>query len=101
MTAPPWVKRLVPASLPLVLSPVLFYLLAEDYLSFGGGEKDIILVLPYSLWAVLFLAASLVGWRQGRSIGRSLGWAALFATVTLLAIGLALAFGLPALLGVQ
>ena len=48
------------AAIPLLLTPVVFYALAEGWMNFGGGEKDILLAFPYFLWALLFFTTALV-----------------------------------------
>ena len=48
------------ATLPLLMTPVLFYVLAEGILNLGGGEKDIILVFPWLLWSTIFAICSYV-----------------------------------------
>jgi hypothetical protein len=70
---------IVVSLIPLLLTPVLGWLIAEDYLSFGGGEKDLILVFPWIVWAVCFAVAFSVAARKGLSLGpsvrRGAGWA--------------------------
>ena len=48
------------ALIPLLLTPAVFYLLAEGMLDFGGGEKDIILTLPWLIWSVVFAFSAFV-----------------------------------------
>ena len=54
------VVQAIVATLPLLLTPVLFYVLAEGVLNLGGGEKDIILVLPWLVWSTIFAICSYV-----------------------------------------
>lgn len=76
------------ASVPLLLTPVLVYSLAGGILNFGGGEKDILLALPWLIWALIFALCSYVlifrRWPMRAWLFRS----ALAATAVL--IGLAL-----------
>ena len=44
----------------MLITPGLIYMLAEDWLSFGGGEKDVLLAIPYFLWAFIFFVVALV-----------------------------------------
>ena len=46
------------AGLPLALAPALFFALAEGWLNAGGGEKDILLTLPYGIWSFLFFISA-------------------------------------------
>jgi hypothetical protein len=94
-----WVFRLGTALLPPILVPVFFYLIAEDHLSFGGGEKDIILVLPAAIWAVLFSGMALLFWWKRLPSGRSLALAAVWATLIIALLGALLALLAPAFLG--
>lgn len=48
------------AFFPLLLTPVLFYALAEGYINLGGGGKDIIVVVPYFIWALIFLIVAII-----------------------------------------
>ncbi len=48
------------AAVPMLITPGLIYILAEGWLDFGGGEKDILLAFPYFLWALIFFVVALV-----------------------------------------
>jgi len=69
-------SHLLLALVPLAFTPGLVFLLAEGILSFGGGEKDLILALPYIVWALLFFITALVliikQWSIARWFQRSL-----------------------------
>ena len=71
--------RLAISFVPLALTPVIIWLLAEGYVSLGGGEKDVIMALPWLVWSVFFAIAFLIGSRRGHSVSkaglRALGWA--------------------------
>ena len=45
---------------PLLLTPLLGFLLAEGVLNLGGGEKDVIWVFFWGAWSMLFAIASMV-----------------------------------------
>lgn len=66
---------------PLALSPLLLFLAAEGYLNFGGGEKDIILMLPWVLWSLTYGIAFAVGWARKVPLRRVLAYASGGATV--------------------
>jgi hypothetical protein len=63
------------AALPLLFTPVLFFMLAEGWLNLGGGDKDIVVTLPYLIWALLFFIAAVVlivkGWSFRRWLVRA------------------------------
>lgn len=71
--------RFLISVLPLALTPLLGWLLAEGHLSLGGGEKDLILLLPWMVWSIMFAVAFLVNARKTKSllsaVLRALGWA--------------------------
>lgn len=48
------------AHLPVPLTLGIFFVLAEGRADFGGGEKDILLALPYLVWATIFFIISLM-----------------------------------------
>lgn len=72
----PWL-RLSVALAPTVLCLAFGWAVAAGPLGFGGGEKDIFLVMPLALWALVFALASLVQWALGVSLRRASGVAAL------------------------
>jgi hypothetical protein len=53
-------KYAVLTAIPLLISPVLLFMLAESWLDFGGGEKDIVLIFPYFIWALIFFLSAIV-----------------------------------------
>jgi hypothetical protein len=69
------------AALPLVLTPGLFFALAESWINAGGGEKDILLAFPYAIWSLIFFIAATVlivrRWSLWRWIRRASGIASL------------------------
>ncbi len=71
------VVRLTTALLPLVLTPALASAINRGLLNFGGGEKDIILVVPWVLWSAAYATAALVYWRRRAGLARSLAGAGL------------------------
>ena len=81
--------RLVSAFLPLALCLVFAWLVTSGPLGFGGGEKDIFLVLPLALWSVVFAAVSLAMWARGASLASASKLSALVA-LGVLAVSFAL-----------
>ena len=82
--------RLTMTVLPLLLTPVLGYLLAQGYINLGGGEKDILVLLPWMAWSLVFAVSSLVLWRRGYSVVRSLWRSALVGLAGLAILGVTL-----------
>ena len=78
--------RIVVALVPLALTPALVWLLAEGYLNLGGGEKDILMALPWMLWSLIFAIVTMVFGSKGRTLGRSLGTASLWASGILVGV---------------
>ena len=60
--------RLTLCIAPLALTPVLALLIAEGYLDFGGGEKDLLLLFPWILWSLSYLIFSVILWIKRKSI---------------------------------
>jgi len=86
------VLRLFAAVAPLLLTVVLAWLVMEDYLCFGGGEKEIFLAVPLLMWSLVYLLCYLALWWRRFVIGRAVAvssaiasgvvavaWLALFA----------------------
>ena len=71
--------RLVAAFSPLALCFVFAWLVTAGPLGFGGGEKDIFLVLPLALWSMVFAVTSLAMWAGGASLARATRVSALVA----------------------
>ena len=84
--------RLATALVPLALVPGVLHLIGSGLLDLGGGEKDLVWVLPWFLWSFLFAASSLILWHRGWSLSRSLvrsavvGVAGVLLTAVLLAV---------------
>jgi hypothetical protein len=76
-----WMGKLGLCLGPLALSPLLLFLVAEGYLNFGGGEKDIILILPWILWSLVYGVIFGVCWARKLHLRRVLSYAASGATV--------------------
>ncbi len=76
------------ASVPLLLTPVLIYGLAGGILDFGGGEKDILLALPWLIWSVVFAVCSFILIYRRWAIGRWVLRSAVISTGSLVGLGL-------------
>lgn len=58
-------RRAISLLWPLPLVPFTGLAVTEGWLNFGGGEKDIILVLPLAVFAIVYLFAALLFWVLG------------------------------------
>lgn len=85
------IKILIAAG-PLILTLLLGWRVAGG-LSLGGGEKDIVLVLPLLLWSILFLFCFLWLWKRKASNLRSASLSALVATGLTILLAFLLFFG--------
>lgn len=83
--------RLLLAFFPLLLAPAPGFLLSEGYLDLGGGEKDILWVLPWVLWSVLYAVSSCVLWARHWPWRRALPRSIAVATGGIFLAGLGLA----------
>lgn len=67
-------------------------LIGRGSLDLGGGEKDLVWVLPFFLWSLLFAVSSFFLWRRGWSLARSMvrssivGLAGVFLAAVFLAL---------------
>ena len=60
------IYKLILCLLPLLLTPVWGYLIAEGYLNFGSGEKDLFLLIPWMAWSVVYLLSFIFLWVKGK-----------------------------------
>ncbi len=60
------------AILPTALTPLLAYLIADGTLNFGGGEKDLVLLLPWLVWSFIYMVCFIVLWIKRVSLLKSL-----------------------------
>lgn len=84
--------RSVVALLPLILTPVLGLLLADGKLNFGGGEKDILLILPWAFGSFIYGASSFILWYRRWSLGRAVLCSIGVSFAVLVIAGFVLAF---------
>jgi hypothetical protein len=86
------ILRIAIALLPFTFTPVILYLIASGHLDLGGGEMDLLVVLPCLLWSFLFAVTSLILWRRSWPVVRSTVWSAIAAFAGLLVTAVFLAF---------
>lgn len=91
------VRRALLGTLPLALSPGVVWGLSSSAISFGGGEKDIVLAVPYAVWALGFAvgAWSTIVWPRAAWVMFAVasGVAAMVVTAGLLAVTIGLGVG--------
>jgi hypothetical protein len=96
-----WILNLELCLLPLEIAPVLGYLISEGVLNFGGGEKDILLLIPWLVWSLLYAVLFIIFWMKGWTTKRRLAVAVGGASGICLVAWLALYFWAKAWLGVS
>ena len=96
-----WLGRLGLCLLPLGLSPLWVFLIGDGYLNFGGGEKDLFLLIPWLVWSILYAIIFAVCWAKGMSTRRVLAYSAGGAAVLVILVWLALLFWSTRFLGVS
>lgn len=82
-------KYAMVAAIPLLLSPALLFAFAEGWLDFGGGEKDIFLVFPYFIWALVFFLCGVILIIKHWPLGRWLKRSAAVSTILIVILGVA------------
>ena len=60
--------KLILCLMPILLTPVWGYLIVEDYLEFGCGKKDILLLLPWMVWTFIYSVIFIVFWVKWKKI---------------------------------
>ncbi|MEW6076642.1 MAG: hypothetical protein AB1724_02390 [Thermodesulfobacteriota bacterium] len=80
--------KLVLCLLPAALTPLWGFLIADGYLNFGSGDKDLFLLVPWSLWALLYTIIFIAAWIKRKNTGTivlysSVGAAGILATAWL------------------
>jgi hypothetical protein len=84
------ILRIAICIFPLALTPLLAHLISDGYLNFGGGEKDLLLLIPWLIWSVIFLAVFIVTWIKKVSIITGILYSGAISTFALLLIWLIL-----------
>lgn len=78
------IRRLATALAPLALCALVAWGVTGGPLSFGGGEKDILLLTPVAIWALVFALVSLLLWALGKPPGQAARVATVCGLLTLL-----------------
>ena len=93
--------RLALSLLPLGLTPLMMLLIGSGYLNFGGGCKDVLMLVPWIIWSLIYLIISIVGWRKQWSIAKAIAGSVIGATGILALLFLVLLVGSSAWLGLK
>ena len=86
---------------PLAVTPLLGSLIAAGHLNFGGGEKDILLLIPWLVWSAVYFVLFLIFWRRKFSIQKGCGYATGGATGALALIYVVTLVWFGAIVGVS
>jgi hypothetical protein len=65
------ILRVALTLVPLALTPVFAYLLSHGDINLGGGEKDVIVLIPWLLWSLVFAVSSWLLWWRGHDLWAS------------------------------
>ena len=95
------VLRLSLCLFPSALTPIWAYLIAEGYLNFGGGEKDLLLLIPWIIWSLLYFIIFVVSWLKRLPVKRAIAYSAGGATFTLVLVWLVMFVWSSGLLGIS
>ena len=57
-------NKVIALLIPVIVIPLIGFLIAEDYLSLGAGDKDIAMLIPLVIWVVLFLVFGFFQWKK-------------------------------------
>jgi hypothetical protein len=96
-----FLTKIAACLLPLTLTPLWGLLISEGYLNLGGGCKDIILLIPWLLWSLVYSVFFIVLWIRGRPIGQLIAYSTAGATgvvvlVWIIMLSFPVLLGLPA-----
>ncbi|MCK5354348.1 MAG: hypothetical protein KAJ63_04470 [Methyloprofundus sp.] len=58
--------RIIFLVLPLIVIPLLGSLVSNGKINFGGGEKDLWIVVILGLWTILFFFSGLFLWEKNK-----------------------------------
>jgi len=64
--------RIVICILPTSLTPLWAYLIAEGFFNFGGGEKDLLLIIPWMAWSFIYMTIFIVTWTKKIAIKKGI-----------------------------
>ncbi|UCG07787.1 MAG: hypothetical protein JSV83_03810 [Desulfobacterales bacterium] len=91
--------RLFLSIAPLSMTPLWGYLIAEGYLNFGGGEKDLFLLIPWIFWSLIYAIVFVFFWLRKATIIKTLVWSVCSATGLVFLTWLVMLFWFSGILG--
>ena len=95
------IYKVILCLLPLLMTPVWGYLIAEGYLNFGGGEKDLFLLVPWIVWSFIYLLGFIFLWVKGKETKTIVKYSTGAATAILLLAWIILFIWFNNILGVK
>ena len=57
-------KRTITLISPFLATPLWGFLIAENYLHFGGGDKDLAILILWVLWSLIFIVTGISQWQK-------------------------------------
>lgn len=91
-------KHLIGLGWPAMFTALLGYLLLNEMVDFGGGEKDLVLIIPAMAFTFLYtISYSYLSFVKKTTWGR----AALYSTLVSIAILFIIALIMPDRIGIQ
>lgn len=72
---------------PLIVTPGFLYALAEGWVDFGGGGKDILIALPFFLLVLIFFITAVIPIIKRWSLWRWVVRSSIISVSTLLGLG--------------
>ena len=80
--------KIILLTIPLLLTPLWALLLAEGVVTLGGGDKDLLVLIPYLFWSLLYLVSGIVFWKH--SLRRMVLSSILYSLIIMLTLWLGL-----------
>ena len=83
-------KKIFTLLVPLLMTPLFGVLIANGYVDLGGGEKDLLLLIPWCVWSLIFIISGVVLWQKKLSFKSWFFKSLLYSILTTLALWLCL-----------
>jgi hypothetical protein len=80
--------KIILLTIPLLLTPLWVFLIAEGIVTLGGGDKDLLVLIPYLFWSLLYLVSGIIFWKH--SLRRMILSSILYSMVIMLTLWLGL-----------
>lgn len=72
--------RLLALGAPFLFTALFGWLLMEGHIDFGGGDKDIFLMVPLLLWSLAYFLGYALFWWRRVAPGRAVAFSSTLAT---------------------